>query len=92
MGTAMKVAVAAHLATRKVESVVAIAVARAAAHAVAISHFADHCLAASTYALKATATAGGDPQLELHWQVSQISVIYAKWLPMDCLFVWRVRP
>ena len=53
-GAAMKASVAAHAAAREVKNSAAIAAARAAAQAVATAHFADHCMGALLYLLKAT--------------------------------------
>jgi hypothetical protein len=53
VGDAQKAAVGAHAAARDVTRKSASAAARAAGHAVATAHMADHCLGASTYALKA---------------------------------------
>src|SRR5881394_2649753 len=52
-GTAQKAAVRAHAAAREMTSKSAIAAARAAGHAVATAHMADHSLGAVIYALKA---------------------------------------
>jgi hypothetical protein len=51
-GVAMKVAIAAHAAAREVTEKAAIAAARAAGHAVATAHFADHSMGALLYALR----------------------------------------
>ena len=51
VGDARKAALGAHAAARDVESNSASAAARAAGHAVATAHMADHCLGASLYAL-----------------------------------------
>lgn len=57
-GVAMKAALAAHAAARRLKHPVAVAVARAAGHAVATAHAADHSLGALLYALKAHQHAG----------------------------------
>ena len=71
-GVAMKASVAAHAAARTVKDRAAVASARAAGHAVATAHFADHCIGALLYALKALEAAGLDSNAELEWQLSQL--------------------
>ena len=63
----MKSSVAAHAAARQVSDPAAIAAARAAGHAVATAHFADHCMGALLYAMKAMEAAGvpSVPEMEL---------------------------
>jgi hypothetical protein len=61
VGDARKAALGAHAAARDVTSQSASAVARAAGHAVATAHMADHCLGASLYALKAAEATGDVP-------------------------------
>ena len=51
---------------------VAIAVARAAGHAVATAHMADHSLGAALYALKAVSNAGKSIDAERKWQNEQL--------------------
>src|SRR5438270_8362271 len=53
VGAAQKAAVAAHAAARAVTDKAAIASARAAGHAVATAHMADHCLGPILYGLRA---------------------------------------
>lgn len=57
-GAAMAASVAAHAAAREVREPAARAAARAAAQAVATAHFADHCMGALLYLLKAAESAG----------------------------------
>ena len=45
-----------------------VAAARAAGHAAATAHMADHCLEAADYALKAAAQARMDVERERRWQ------------------------
>ena len=61
-GVAMKASVAAHAAARLATNPAAIAAARAAAQAVATAHFADHCMGALFYVLKAYAASGDDAE------------------------------
>jgi len=72
VGAAQKAAVRAHAAAREMTSKAAIAAARAAGHAVATAHMADHCLGAPLYALKAVGAAGGSTDLERAWQIQQL--------------------
>jgi hypothetical protein len=72
VGDAQKAAVAAHDAARDVMSKSGSAAARAAGHAVATAHMADHCLGASTYALRAVEATGGSADVERAWQVEQL--------------------
>lgn len=58
-GVAQRAAIAAHLAARECTNEVAIAVARAAGHAVATAHAADHSLGVLIYGAKAITAAGG---------------------------------
>src|SRR5262245_42010978 len=53
VGDTMKAAVGAHAAAREATSQSATAAARAAGHAVATAHMADHCLGVVLYGLKA---------------------------------------
>jgi hypothetical protein len=63
-GVAMKASVAAHAAARLATDRAAVAAARAAAQAVATAHFADHCIGAVYYAMKARAASGDDAETE----------------------------
>ncbi len=67
-GTAMKAAVAAHAVARESSDPVAMAVARAAGHAVATAHMADHSLGPALYSLKAVKLAGKSVEAERKWQ------------------------
>ena len=71
-GAAMKASVAAHAAARQVRDKAAIAAARAAGHAVATAHFADHSMGALLYALKALETSGGASDSELELQLAKL--------------------
>lgn len=57
-GACMKASVAAHAAAREAGDAASVAAARAAGHAVATAHFADHCMGALLYAMKAMEAAG----------------------------------
>ena len=72
VGDAQKAAVAAHAAARETESKSAIAAARAAGHAVATPHMADHSLGASLYALKAFEAARASADAELTWEIERL--------------------
>jgi hypothetical protein len=72
VGDAQKAAVAAHAAARSVNNPSASAVARAAGHAVATAHMADHCLGASAYALRAIKAADGSVEAERAWQLEYL--------------------
>jgi hypothetical protein len=74
VGVAQKAAVAAHTAAREMMSKSASAAARAAGHAVATAHMADHCLGASLYSLKSAEAAGLSADVERAWQVEQLPV------------------
>lgn len=71
-GVAMKAAVAAHAAARSVEGRAAIAAARAAGHAVATAHAADHSMGGLLYALKAIEASGGDWGTEMERQLTKL--------------------
>ncbi len=67
-GVAMKAAVEAHSLARESSNPVEIAIARAAGHAVATAHMADHSLGGALYALKAVKYAGRPIDIEKDWQ------------------------
>lgn len=69
-GTCMKAAVAAHAAARETQHPAAVAVARAAGHAAATAHAADHCLGVVFYGLKAVDPT--DVENEREWQLEKI--------------------
>lgn len=71
-GVAQRAAVAAHGAARAATNPAAVAVARAAGHAVATAHFADHCLGPVFYGAKAVAAAGGSVEEERTWQIAKL--------------------
>ena len=72
VGAEQKASVAAHAAAREMITKSAIAAARAAGHAVATAHMADHSLGGAFYALKAVEAKGASPELEWAWQLEQI--------------------
>jgi hypothetical protein len=61
-GVAMKAALAAHAAAREADFPAWAFVARAAGHAVATAHAADHCMGAMIYAIKAWHARDQDPR------------------------------
>jgi hypothetical protein len=72
-GVAQRAAVAAHAAAREViDDAAAVAVARAAGHAVATAHFADHCLGPVIYGAKAAEAAGMPADEEWAWQLARL--------------------
>jgi hypothetical protein len=71
-GIAQLAAVAAHAAARAATDDAAKAVARAAGHAVATAHFADHCLGPAIYGAKAVELAGGSAYDERAWQIARL--------------------
>ena len=72
VGDARKAAVEAHAAARNVKEGPATAAARAAGHAVATAHMADHCLGPAIYGVKAVAWAGESGESERRWQLDRI--------------------
>jgi hypothetical protein len=72
VGDARNAAVNAHAAARESSGPIAIAVARAAGHAVATAHMADHSLGGAIYALKAVKMAGKSIAAERKWQNAQL--------------------
>lgn len=74
VGEAQKAAVAAHAAARNASDLAAREAARAAGHAVATAHMADHELGAAAYAIKAVRVASQGPdamaagERECRWQ------------------------
>jgi len=72
VGAAQKASQAAHAAARKAKDPAATAVARAAGHAVATAHFADHCLGVTHYGLKAVEAASGSIHDEFAWQAARL--------------------
>jgi len=71
-GEFRKAAVGAHAAARTVTNKAAIAAARAAGHAVATAHMADHCFGPMIYGCKAVEAAGGSAEKERAWQVKKL--------------------
>ena len=71
-GVAQRAAVAAHAAAREATDQAAVAVARAAGHAVATAHFADHSLGPVIYGTKAVEAAGGSADDERAWQLARL--------------------
>lgn len=72
VGQAQKAAVGAHAAARGTADREARAAARAAGHAVATAHMADHCLGAVFYALKALEGIPTRLKRERAWQIKQL--------------------
>ena len=72
VGQAQKAAVAAHAAARKMKDKSAIAAARAAGHAVATAHMADHCFGPCIYGLKAVMADGRSAATERKWQLDHV--------------------
>ena len=72
VGQAQKAAVAAHAAARSVTDRAASAAARAAGHAVATAHMAEHCLGPLIYGAKAVEAAGRSGEAERAWQLEQL--------------------
>ncbi len=68
----MTASVAAHAAARDVRDNAATAAARAAGHAVATAHFADHCMGALLYALKAIEASGSCAAPEMDSQLAKL--------------------
>ena len=71
-GVAMKASLASHAAAREATNKAAIAAARAAGHAVATAHFADHSMGALLYASKALEAAGLESESELQKQFDKL--------------------
>jgi hypothetical protein len=71
-GVAMKASVAAHAAARLVKDHAAIAAARAAAHAVATAHFADHSMVALIYSMKAWEASGISADAAFQLQIAKL--------------------
>jgi len=72
VGAAQKAAVAAHAAARKVKDKAACAVARAAGHAVATAHMAEHSLGVVIYGMKAIEAKGKSVKAERRWQLKRL--------------------
>lgn len=73
VGEARKAAVQAHAVARESDDPVKTAVARAAGHAAATAHMADHALGPALYAIKAVRLAGKSVEDELNWQDRQLT-------------------
>ncbi|HEX5472139.1 MAG TPA: hypothetical protein VFW73_09640 [Lacipirellulaceae bacterium] len=73
-GIAMKASVAAHAAARQTTDKAARAAARAAAQAVATAHFADHCMGALLYELKALEAARLNSDTKLRTRLNRLPV------------------
>lgn len=69
---ARKASVDAHAVARESKNPVSTDVARAAGHAVATAHMADHSLGTAMYALKAVKNAGKSVDEEIKWQNEQL--------------------
>ncbi|MCA9235899.1 MAG: hypothetical protein KDA44_10540 [Planctomycetales bacterium] len=93
-GVAMKASAAAHAAAREATDKAAIAAARSAGHAVATAHFADHCMGALLYAMKALEASGEDARAALDRQLASLPLhlrnivakgVYARLKPLGVL-------
>lgn len=73
VGEARKAALGAFALANESSDLTSISVARAAGHAVATAHMADHSLGAANYALKAVKNAGRSIEMEMDWQENQLS-------------------
>lgn len=71
-GAAQASAVAAHRAAREVGDPAAVAAARAAGHAAATAHIADHAPGSAMHALRALAAADLNQDPERAWQLAQL--------------------
>lgn len=92
VGAAQKASVAAHAAAREANDPSAIAAARAAGHAVATAHMADHSFGAVIYSLKAVAASGVDLTAERSRQIELLPTDMAPWvLPALDAKLARVR-
>ena len=69
----MKASLASHAAARNTTDKAAVAAARAAGHAVATAHAADHSMGALLYALKSLEAAELESENELHTQLEKLS-------------------
>jgi hypothetical protein len=72
VGEARKASLKAITVANESSNLIVIAVARAAGHAVATAHMADHALGAALYALKAVKMAGRSVDAERKWQNEQL--------------------
>jgi len=72
VGAAQKAAVQAHAAAREMTNKSAMAAARAAGHAVATAHMADHSLGPVLYGQKAVEAAGASADIERAWQIDRL--------------------
>jgi len=73
VGEAREAAIQAHAVARESVDPVKAAVARAAGHAVATAHMADHALGPALYAIRAVRLAGKSVEDELNWQFLQLT-------------------
>lgn len=72
VGEARKAALKAFAVAKESSDQTSAYVARAAGHAVATAHMADHSLGAANYALKAVKNSGGSIEMEMDWQENQL--------------------
>ncbi len=72
VGDARKASVDLLALARELTDPVQVAVVRAAGHAVATAHMADHSLGGALYALKAVNCAGKSMEEERNWQIDQL--------------------
>lgn len=80
VGQARAASTQAHAAAREVGVKEASEAARAAGHAVATAHMADHSLGAAIYTLRALAAAGEDVAAERAWQLAALPAHLAPWV------------
>lgn len=80
VGAARKASVAAHAAAREIKNPAATAVARAAGHAVATAHMADHSLGPALYAVKAVEAIGASAEAERSWQIDRLPEALREWV------------
>ena len=89
-GAAMKASLASHAAARETTNKSAIAAARAAGHAVATAHFADHCMGALLYAMKALEASGHESDSILQSQLKKLPAHLTE--PVTSGIVARLTP
>jgi hypothetical protein len=80
VGDARRASVAMHALARSLTDPVQIALARAAGHAVATAHMADHSLGAALYVLKAVSCTGLSVDEEHAWQIRELSSDIRDWV------------
>jgi hypothetical protein len=73
VGEARKAALEAIVLANESTTPAAVALARAAGHAVATAHMSDHALGAALYGLKVVKNTGGSVEAEMKWQNDLLS-------------------